>query len=257
MAADNYDDLIFTLGDIAYERYWNRPGELKSIELVLEVAETLEHHQLELQELEAAMDDEEQAFKEFQAAVEEEAAQCQELVEQHIKPVKLAESKAKAIESSLLSKRKDLGTARQNLSKLEKQIKQWRADGYLDKAKDNEIRYKSLKMDLLKRGRECEELQTKYDSIMNPDSGPGIEGIRARRRQIDLQQQLDQRSDDYNERMQELEDQAAQAEQNVSDAQRDYEDRIMDLGEEVYRKRLADPALAAFYPRIDKLARQQ
>ena len=256
MAADNYDDLIFTLGDIAYERYWTRPGDLKSIERVILAAEKLENHQLELQEVEASMDEEEEAYKEFQAAVEEEAAQCQELIEKHIKPVKLAESKAKAIETALVSKRKDLGVARHNLSKLDKQIKQWEADGYLDKAKDNRMRYKNLKMDFLKRNRECEELQEQYESIMNPDSGPGVEGIRARRRQIDLDQQMDERAEEYNERMQELEDQAADTEQNIADAQRDYEDRIMDLGEEVYGKRVADPALAALYPRIDKLVKK-
>ena len=118
------------------------------------------------------------------------------------------------------------------------------------------MRYKNLKMDFLKRNRECEELQEQYESIMNPDSGPGVEGIRARRRQIDLDQQMDERAEEYNERMQELEDQAADTEQNIADAQRDYEDRIMDLGEEVYGKRVADPALAALYPRIDKLVKK-
>lgn len=255
MAADNYDDLIFTLGDIAYERYWNRPGDLKSIDLVIQAAEKLENYQLELQEIEASMDEEEEAYKEFQAAVEAESAECQELIEKHIKPVKLAESKAKAIESTLVTKRKDLGVARQNLSKLDKQIKQWEADGYLDKAKENRMRYKNLKMDFLKRNRECEELQEQYESIMNPDSGPGVEGIRARRRQIDLDQQMDERADEYNERIQELEDQATTAERNASEAQREYEDRVMDLGEEVYGKRIADPALAALYPRIDKLVK--
>ena len=223
--ADNYDDLIFTLGDIAYERYWKNPGDLTTMVEVIAAGEALEHCKIDLRDLEASMDKEEDAFREFQEAVDEETAQCQELVDKYIKPVKLAESKAKSIEQSLRTKRSDLGVARQNLSKMERQIKQLEADGYVDKAHDKRQALKNLKMDLLKRNRECDDLQSKYDDIMNPKSGPGAEGIRARRRQIDLEQQLDERTDEYNERIQELEDQAEETEGRIEDAQRDFEDR--------------------------------
>jgi hypothetical protein len=177
------------------------------------------------------------------------------VIERHKKAVQVAESKAKAIEAKLVSRRKDVASARASLAKVEDQIKQWDENGEVDKAKASRATLKSAKLDLMKRSRDCEEMQAEYDKIMNPQTGPGAEGIRARRREWDLERQLEERTDAYNERITELNDQAAAKDEAVKAARDYYERGLMILGEEVYSARISDPALAPFYPKLDKLAR--
>jgi predicted nucleic acid-binding Zn-ribbon protein len=168
--------------------------------------------------------------------------------------VSIAESKAKSLEGRLVSRRKDVAASRNALAKLENQIAQWESDGLIEKAQASRTAIKQAKLDVMKRTRECDEMQVEYDSIMNPKAGPGAEGIRARRRELDLELQLEERTDAYNDRITELNDLAAAKDEEVKAAEQYYEQALMLLGEEVYRARVSDPALAVFYPKLDRLA---
>ncbi|MGI5860694.1 MAG: hypothetical protein ACOX6T_01405 [Myxococcales bacterium] len=255
MARESYEELIYSLGDAAYERFWNRPDAPRGTERVLKAAEAYEQRQIELAEIEEAMDAEEAAYNEFCQACEQEFEECRPVIERYKKAVAIAEAKAKSLESKLISKRKDVAAARKALAKLEEQIRQWEADGMLDKAAGARAGIKRAKLDVMKRSRECDEMQAEYDKVMNPETGPGAEGIRARRREIDLEQQLEERTNAYNERIGELNEDAAAKDREVRAAQQYYEQAIMLLGEEAYRARIPDPALVVFYPRLDKLAK--
>ena len=249
MARESYEELIYGLGDITYERFWNRPDAPRGTERVLKAAEAYEQRQIELAGIEAAM-----AYNEFREACEEEADECRAVIERFKKAVAIAESKAKSLEAKLVSKRKDVAAARKALSKIEEQIQQWEADGMPEKAAGVRPSLKRAKLDVMKGSRACDEMQVEYDKIMNPEVGPGAEGIRARRRELDLEQQLEERTEAYNERIGELNEDAAARDEEAKAAQQYYEQAIMLLGEEVYRARVPDPALVVFYPRLDKLA---
>jgi hypothetical protein len=253
MASELRDDLLFKLGDAAYERLWNKPNAPRSVERVIKAAEALEQRQIELKEAEEAMDAEQAAYEEFKAACEEEGAQCDEAIERFKKPVALAEAKAKALEAKLVTSRKDAKVARMSLEKFEAQLKTWEEEGLVEKAKASRLNLKSAKLDVMKKDRACDDMQTEYDKIMNPESGPGAEGIRARRRQKDLELQLDERTEAYNARIQELNDLAGTKDEEVRAAKEYYNEALFLLGEEVYKLRVADPALAAFYPKLDKV----
>lgn len=253
MAAETYEDLIYRLGDIAYERLWNKPNAPRMVARVIKAAETYEQRQIELRELEGAMDAEEAAYNEFREACETESAQCHELVEKHKRAVGVAEAKAKSLEAKLVTKRKDVSVGRVAVQKSEDSIRQLEGDGEVDKARAARENLKKTKIDLMKRVRECEDMQAEYDQIMNPQTGPGAEGIRARRREKDLELQLEERTEAYNALITDLNDQAATKDQEVKAAQEYYEQALLLLGEEVYAARVPDPALASFYPKLDKL----
>ena len=253
MPSEQYNELIFKLGDAAYERLWNKPTPPRAIARVIKAAETLESRQVELSELEASMDAEQAAYDEFRIACEEEAASCAEAIERFKKPVAVAEAKAKAIEGKMVSKRKDTIVARTGLAKFELQLRTWEEDGLVEKLKIGRDNMKKAKLDVMKKERECEDLQNEYDKIMNPDTGAGAEGIRARRRQRDLEIQLEERTEAYNQRIEELNADAGTKDNEVAAAKEYYEKALYVLGEECYQSRVNDAALAAFYPKLDKL----
>ena len=252
---DTFENLVFKLGDVAYERLWNKPNAPKVIERVIKAAEAFEARQVELKEIEANMDAEEASYQEFSAACAEEDQQCQVLVEKHAKAVQLAEHKAKALDSKLVTRRKDVTAGRKALDKYTLQVKEMEEIGEEAKFKIARENLKRAKIDLMKRVRECEDLQVEYDKIMNPETGPAAEAIRARRRQKDLEQQLEERTETYNEVIAALNDEAAAKDAEVQAAKAFWDQSLYLLGEEVYRQRIPDPALSAFYPKIDKLNR--
>jgi chromosome segregation ATPase len=255
MSPESLDELIFKLGDIAYERLWNKPNPPRGIERATRAGEEWEQRQLELRDIEDAMDAEEQAYREFREACETESAQCQELVDQYPKQVQAAESKAKSAEAKVFTRRKDLAASQRALEKYERQIDELEALGEGEKAKAARATLKHAKLDLMKRAREVGDFQAEYDQIMNPESGPFAEAIRARRRQRDLKAQLEERTEAYNALITELNEQAAAKDDEVKAARQAYEQALVRVGGEVYKLRISDPALAAFYPKIDKLAR--
>lgn len=255
MSPESLDELILKLGDVAYERLWNKPNPPRGIERATRAGEVWEQRQLELRDVEDAMDAEERAYHEFREACEAESAQCQELVDPFPKQVQMAESKAKSLEAKVFSRRKDVASAKRAMEKYERQIAELQELGEVEKAQAARATIKHAKLDLMKRSREVDDLQVEYDRIMNPDSGPAAEAIRARRRQRDLEGQLDERTEAYNALITELNEHAAAKDEEVKAARKAYEQALTHLGAEVYKLRISDPALAAFYPKIDKLAR--
>ncbi len=252
---DTYDDLIFKLGDVAYERLWNKPTAPAVIEKVIKAAEAYEARQVELKEIEEAMDAEEAAYTEFRDACAQEDEECQALVEKHAKAVGIAEKKAKAIEARLVTRRKDVAASRAALAKYEKQVKEMEELGEVESARTAKLNLKQAKLDLMKRSRDCDDMQTEYDKIMNPETGPAAEAIRARRRQKDLEMQLEERTEAYNTTITQLGDEAAAKDEEIKAAKGYFDKLLYMLGEQVYQQRIPDPALSAFYPKIDRVPR--
>ncbi len=254
MPGETFEDLIFQLGDVGYERLWNKPNPPRTMDRVVKAAEAYEQRQIELQEVEATMDAEEQAYNEFREACESESAECDVTVQKFKKAVDLAEGKAKSIETKLNTRRRDLAASERSLERLRTQIQQLEEEGLAEKAQPLKAGLKNAKMDQMKRVRECDDMQAEYDKIMNPDLGAGAEGIRARRRQRDLELQLEDRTEAYNQLITELNDQAAQKDEEIRAAKEYFDQALYMLGEELYQLRIADPALSAYYPKLDKLA---
>ena len=62
---DDFNDLVFKLGDVAFERLLNKPTAPRAMDRAIKAADALAAKEDELAQLNTAMDEEETAFTEF------------------------------------------------------------------------------------------------------------------------------------------------------------------------------------------------
>jgi chromosome segregation ATPase len=250
-----YEEYVLELGDLARERLWNKPACPKSIDRVYKAEEQLSQRQGEAKDIEEQIAEQDQALTEFREACDAEFAEHEVVVTKFKKSVDAAEGKVKGLRSKIAGKEADLRYSKLSMSKEEERVKNWEETGEGEKAVAGKENLKRLRLDLLRRQKEITELREDMDKIMNPETGIGAEGIRARRRIMDLEDQLTVREEDYERVVAELQDQLAAKQDEVNAAQEYYDKSIAILGEDVYKARIPDPALSAIYPKLDRLTK--
>lgn len=256
MAADTYNDLVFKLGDVARERLSTRPNPPRSMDRVLRAEEALSEREGELQGIEAAMDEEEVAFQEFQAAVDGELEELTALTKEFKKTVQAAEARYQAAIEKGARKELEIRHAKLSLEKEEQKAENFKTLGEKAREKASRDICKNLRLEWMKRQREHSEMLEEAEKVMNPEeeSRPN-QAVRAKARMLDLEKQMEERTKAYNDALAELDGQAAEKEQEVAGA-RDYFDRaIFLLGEECYQQRVNDASLVPLYMRLDKAPR--
>jgi chromosome segregation ATPase len=250
---ESYNDLVFKLGDLARERLANRPSPPRSLDRVLKAEETLLAREDELKAIEAAMDEEETAYNEFREAVEAEKAELADLAEKYKKTIAVAESKYKAAREKIASKENDLKHAKISVQKEDTKLKSFEELGEKSKAEASRASIKHARMDVMRRTREINEMVEVAEKIWTPeDDSPGSQAVRAKARLNDLEKQLEERVELYNSSLAELDQQAAEKEQEIHGAREYHDQAIFLLGEEVHQQRISDPALVPMYLRLDK-----
>jgi hypothetical protein len=89
--------------------------------------------------------------------------------------------------------------------------------------------------------------------VLTPRPGqPGAQGILAHKRLLEMEDEAETRKADFEQLMEDLDRAIGTKEQEVTAAEDYLDQALFLLGEECYSQRLADPALAAMYPRLDK-----
>ena len=256
MSQDEFNDLMFKLGDLAYERLNGKPNAPRSIDRANKAAEAVSTKEEELAQINGAMDEEETAYNEFTVACENEKVELTELTQEFKKAVQLAEERHKAGREKIASKENDLKHAKGSLVKEEAKIKDMENRGEKAKAAQMAANLKQLRMDIMRRNRELREMREENDKIMNPegDDGPAL-AVRAKARMHDLDDQLEERQKAYNDGLAELDGLAAEKEQEIQAAREYYDQAIFLLGEECYSQRINDSALVPIYLKLDKLSK--
>ncbi|MBS2031635.1 MAG: hypothetical protein JST54_27310 [Deltaproteobacteria bacterium] len=251
--AENYNDLVFKLGDLARERLSGRPNAPRSMDRVLKAEETLAAREEELKGIEGAMDEEEGAYNEFREAVEAEKAELEPMLEKYKKSVNFAEDKLKKAKEKIASKENDIKHAKLSVQKEEAKLKNAEELGDKVRAEASRGSIKMARMDVMRRQREINEMKAEADKILFPeDDSPASEAIRAKGRIVDLEKQLEERVEQYNAALAELDASAADKEQEIQAAREYYDQAIFLLGEEVYNLRINDPALVPIYLKLDR-----
>lgn len=254
MARESYNDLIFQLGDLARERLPNKPHCPHSMERVYEAEDALVAAREELEELERRMNDEDTAYQELVAQLHAERERQQVLVQKHRKAVDLVEGKVKEMRKKLATDLADLRYGKDNLKKQEKKQQQME-----EEQKDSETiaigreMLKKTRLALLRKERATEDLQRDIENALTPQPGQsGSAGILAHKRTLEIDDELEQRKGEFEQVMAELDRVIGEREQDVQAAEDYLDQALFLLGEDCYTARLADPELAAFYPRLDK-----
>lgn len=253
--AERYDDLIFQLGDLARERLANRPNPPRSMDRVFRAEDALLQRREELEELEQQMNDEDAAYQDFLAQQEAERAEQMEIVKKWKKAVDAIEGRSKELRKSLSSKRAMLRYEQQNLKRAEQRHKELEMTSHHDQQKIALSRenLKKLRLALMRKQREIEEAEIELQSVLTPRPGqPGAQGILAHKRLLEMEDEAEARKAEHEQRMAELDEAIAAKEEEVRAAEEYLDQALFLLGEECYSQRIADPALAALYPRIDR-----
>jgi hypothetical protein len=252
--AESYNDLIFEVGDMARERLANRPTAPRSIDRVLKAEESLLQRQQELQELEGQMNDEDAAHQDYVAQCEAEKAENNELVAKFKRAVDVVEHKIRDLRKALSKGRSEQRYGAKDIKLVEKRMDEWVQAGAdpskIETAKQN---LKKLRLRQMRVTKEVEELERQVNQIFDvPDDQPGARGIHAHKRNMDIEDELETRKDEFETQMQEIDEAIAAKEEELKAAEEYLDQAVFLLGEECYAQRIADPALAAFYPRLDR-----
>lgn len=252
-----YDDMIFELGDLAWQRLASRPNPPRAFDRVTRADEALAQRKQELEDLEARLNNEDVDFEDFLARQEAERGELMKVVKQWKKAVDSIEGRTKALRKSLSSKRAAQRFDKENLRLAEARHKDLELTAQHDPSKLalSASNLKKLRVAQLRVHREIEDLEAEFNQVLTPKPGqPGAQGILAHKRILELEDEAEDRRHEHDRLMAELEEAAAAKEQEAHAAE-DYLDQALYLlGEECYQLRLAEPALSVYYPRLDKLA---
>ena len=251
--AESYNDLIFQLGDLARERLANRADRPRSMERVFRAEEVLVQRRDELAALEAQMNDEDVGYQEYLAALEEEREEQKRIVKQFKRAVDAIEGKVKDLRKKVSSSKADVRYNRDAIRKAEDRHKDLEMTVQdTQKIELSRQNLKKMKLAVMRQERQLEDMEFELGRALTPEPGqPGAAGILAHKRLLELEDEGEDKKIEFGHQMDKLDRRIAAKEQEVQAAEDYLDQAIFLLGEECYQKRIADPALAAFYPRID------
>jgi len=252
--AESYNDLIFNLGDLARDRLVNKPNCPQGMQRVFRAEEALVSRQEELAALEQQMNDEDATWEEYLAALAEERAQKEQVVKKYKKAVDAIEGRVKELRKKLSTRKAEVRYQQAGLKKEEQKLADLEMTTHdptkLEIARAN---IRKLRLAAMRGERDLEEIAADLDMALTPRPGqPGGEGILAHKRLIELEDEEAARKEEFEQLMADLDQAIAEKEQEVLAAEDYLDQALFLLGEECYANRIADPALAVLYPRIDR-----
>lgn len=250
---ERYDDLIFQLGDLARETLPNKPTCPRSMDRVYKAEDVVLARREELAQLEAQLNDEAAAYEAYQAELAAEREHQQAVVKQFKRAVDAIQGRVKDVRKKLGTLRAQARYDKTGIKKME-QLHAELEMTTLDSAKIELSRQnlKKVRLATLRKARDVEELEHEFESILTPPAGqPGAPGILAYKRLLILEDEELERSLEHEERMAELDGFIAAKEEELKAAEEYLDQAVFMLGEDVYTQRIADPGLAALYPRLD------
>ena len=252
--AENYNDLMFQLGDLARERLVNKADRPRSMDRVLRAEDLLVQRRDELAALEAEMNEADVGFQEQLAALEEERSSHRETVKKFQRAVNAIEGRVKDLRKKVSSSKADVRYNRDAIRKAEAKHRDLEMTAQ-DPAKIEQSRQnlKKVKLAVMRQERQMEELEYELGRALTPEPGaPGAPGILAHKALLELEDKDEDQKIEFERQMEDLDAKIAAKEQEVQAAEDYLDQAIFLLGEECYQKRIPDPALAALYPRLDK-----
>jgi hypothetical protein len=254
MGKDSYHDLIFQLGDLAREHLVKRDDYPRSMDRVFKAEEAVLARREELEQLEAELNEEDSAYKEYVAALKDEQITAVETVRRFQKAVDAIQGKAKDLRKKITATRNAIKYDKATLAKLEQRhadLEMTQPDDY--KLDESRAMMKRIRLALMRKKRDLEELQIHFDRVLTPAEGSrGAPGVLAHRRLLEMEDEAEDRKAAYEERIAELDRLIAEKEKEIEAAEDFLDQALFLLGEDCYKQRIADPRLAALYPRIDR-----
>lgn len=255
MARESYEDLIIQLGDLARERLANKPNAPASMEQVYAAEDDLVAIRDEVAGFEQQMNEEDGAYNDFLEQQKAEKLEQQEIVKKWKRAVEGVEVRSRELRKAISSAKAALRYEKVSLKRAEERHRdlEFKESHNPHKIQLSRENLKKTRLQLMRKSRNIEDQEHEFTTILTPRPGqPGAQGILAHKRILEMEDEADERKLDHDDKMKELDEAIADREAQEKEAEAVLDDAIYQLGEDVYGDRIADPALSAFYPRIDK-----
>jgi|CXWL01.1.fsa_nt_gi hypothetical protein len=256
MAKPTYDDLIFALGDLARERLANKPGAPRTMDRVFKAEDGVIARREELAAIEVDMNDEDAAYQDFIEQQDAEEAEQLEIVKKWKRAVEGIEGRSRDMRKKISTWKATMRYEKLSLKTAEEKHRDFEmASGHeVEKIAVSAAVLKKTRLNLMRRQRDIEELELEFQTLLTPRPGqPGAQGILAHRRILEMEDEAEERKAGHTERMKALEEEIVVKEEELKAAEEYLDQAVFLLGEDCYQKRIADPAMAALYPKLDQV----
>jgi hypothetical protein len=255
MAREQYEALIYQLGDLAREHLADTQRPPRSMEGVFGAEDVVLHLRDEVKALEDDLNQEDADWNDFLAQQEVEKSEQKEIIKKWRSAVAGVEARSRALKKKLSSLKAAFRYQKKSLKLAEEKHKE------LELREGHDVRKITLSKENLKKTRlhqmreqrNLEELEWELNQVLTPRPGqPGAQGILAHKRILELEDELEERTQAHQDAMKALDDAIAAKDEELKAAEADLDAAVFELGEEVYADRLAHPKLTPLYPRLDK-----
>jgi hypothetical protein len=252
---ESYDDLIFQLGDLARERLADKTNTPRSMNRVFKAEDAVVRVREELEQLENELNQEDSEYQDFLNAQTAERNEQKAIVSKWRSAVAGVEVRTRELRKKISSGRATFRYEQANQKHAEarhKELEQ-RENHDLKKIQLSSELNKKGRLGIMKRRRDLDELERELETLLTPRPGqPGAQGILAHKRLLEMEDEVENRKAEHEQRMGDLDEAIGAKEQEVQAAEGFLDQAIFLLGEEVYQTRVKDPMLAPLYPRLDK-----
>jgi len=254
-AQEQYEKLLIELGNKAEMVDMLQKADPAPLAEFQKAKESLADRRLELEFIQGEIDGAQQNQDQRIDELKQEIAELEDSIKTSEKVIGVKKDKASPLKTKLAGAEYDLKFIEKSLEdeKVDKKKAEEKEDW--DKARRCEEKIKAIKIDILKRKGQLDQLRAEISGFENPaDQAKG--SIEEYQQQIDEKQAelADLEESSGGELLEDLERQRDEKQRDVQRSEMHLEDTIADLGESLYEKRVSHPVLDKYYADIDQVA---
>ena len=254
-AQAQYEKLLIDLGNKAEMVDMIEKADPAMLAAFRKAKDALSDRRLELEFIQGEIDGTQQNKDQRIEELKEEIGELEESIKTSEKVIGVKEGKASPLKTKLAGGEYDLKFVEKALEDEKAKKKKLEEKEDWDKAKRSEEKIKAIKIDILKRRGQLDNLRAEIRQFENPaDQAKGTieekqEMIQAKQAELE---ELEEASG--SDLLEDLERQRDEKQRDVRRSELHLEDTIADLGESLYEKRVPHPVLEKYYADLDQVA---
>ena len=257
MSRKRMDELLIQLGELAREHLAQKGGKLKAMPILFAIEERIIALEEEIESLEEAINQEDLEYQDFLERHLAEKAENEEIAKKWKKAVQGVETRSRDLKKKLAGAKATLRYEHNNLKAAEAK----HADLELREAHDerkvalSKENLKKMRLQLMKKSRDIEEMGRSFKSILTPKPGQlGAQGILAYKRLLEMEDEQEELKQKVDEKIAELSEKiGVLEEQDLKDAYVELEDALYELGVECYEGHIQHPSFAPIVEALEKM----
>ncbi|MDF1563523.1 MAG: hypothetical protein P1V51_10795 [Deltaproteobacteria bacterium] len=251
---DDYFDALIQLGELVSRRP-PRGVRLRHAAAVAQIQRVVQARRTELQSIDGQMEAEERRIMEQAEAEAREKPDLEAMVRVSRAGILNLDRKVSSLRKQLVAKRANFKYFVKQLEAQEAKVQRLEDEGHFEQAEAEREQLKRVRLDHMRQESSLADIEEEIEAYLDGEGAAG-EGMRAKIRLEEIQENEQNRDKVLKEILGELDKKAEELEGLVRDAEEQYEDALAALGEEVYAARLQDPQYEQVYAILDPLAAQ-